>query len=388
MKSFLSLVVVFGLLLAGLSGCDNGSKKYNEQAAQQALDLSGRDTTVSPADSFFEYANGSWLENTEIPASKTGWGSFYVVRDKALQKMKTILDSVSREDNLQEGSIEQQIAGLYQSAMDSMAVEKAGLEPLQESLDRIAGLQSSNAILAEVVLEYKKGNGTLFSFHVGPDDKNSRIERVHLDQGGLGLPNRGYYLKDDSRSKNIRSAYKDYVTRILTLSGSKEASAPEEASQVIDLETKLAEASKTPVELRDPEANYHLMAINELNEISPQLDWQKIVQQMEMGGDTVQVGLPKFYKRVSALLESKPVDVWKDYLRYHLVSGYAPWLSSPFADAHFSFYNKVLNGQQQPEPRWKRASNLVNRELGDALGQLYVERYFPPEAKEYMVGLV
>ncbi|HLR32654.1 MAG TPA: M13 family metallopeptidase N-terminal domain-containing protein, partial [Fodinibius sp.] len=358
MKSYLSFFLVFGLLLVGLSGCDNESKKYNELAARQALDLSGRDTTVSPADSFFEYANGSWLENTEIPASKTGWGSFYVVRDKALQKMKTILDSVSRKDGLQKGSIEQQIAGLYKSAMDSMTVEKAGLKPLQESLDHIAAIQSSDDILPEVVREYKKGNGTLFSFHVGPDDKNSRIERVHLDQGGLGLPNRGYYRKDDSRSKSIRSAYKDYVTKILTLSGSKGGAVDEEASQVIDLETKLAKASKTPVELRDPEANYHLMTVNKLSGISPEIDWQQVVQQMELGVDTIQVGQPKFYKRVSALLESKPVNVWKDYLRYHLVSGYAPWLSSPFAEAHFNFYNKILNGQQQPEPRWKRASNL------------------------------
>src|SRR5699024_4904524 len=174
----------------------------------------------------------------------------------------------------------------------------------------------------------------------------------------------------------------------MALSGSDKAEASGQARKIIDFETELAKASKTPVELRDPEANYHLMTVSELDEISSNPDWPQVIEQMDLGVDTVQVGQPDFYKKVSALIESAPLDVWKNYLRFHLVSSYAPWLSSPFAEAHFDFFNKTLNGQQQSEPRWKRASNLVNRQLGDALGQLYVERYFPPEAKEYMAGMV
>lgn len=389
MKSLLKVLLAFGLVVTGLYGCDSGKNNaFDKEVAQNALDLSGRDTTVSPADNFFEYANGTWLENTEIPSSKTGWGSFYIVRDSALYKMKAVMDSLVQKDDLQEGSIEQQVAGLYKSIMDSVTIEEAGLEPIAESLDRIEGINSSDDIFPEIVREYKNGKGPLFSFYVGSDDKNSSIERVHLDQGGLGLPNKEYYLKEDDRSKDIRSAYEDYIATIMALSGSDKAEASGQARKIIDFETELAKASKTPVELRDPEANYHLMTVSELDEISSNPDWPQVIEQMDLGVDTVQVGQPDFYKKVSALIESAPLDVWKNYLRFHLVSSYAPWLSSPFAEAHFDFFNKTLNGQQQSEPRWKRASNLVNRQLGDALGQLYVERYFPPEAKEYMAGMV
>ena len=380
-----SLLLICFLIVLGGCGTD---KKYDQEAAQQALDLSGRDTTVSAADSFFEYANGTWMDSTEIPASQTGWGSFYIVRDQALHNMKAILDSVSNLQEVKSGSIEQQIGDLYKSGMDSAAIESAGLKPLQATLDRISDIETSEEVLPEVARQYKDGEGTLFSFHVGPDDKSSMVERVHLNQGGLGLPNRDYYFKDDQKSEQIRQAYQNYITKILSLSGSAKDAAEDQAASIIQLETKLAEASKTPVELRKPEENYHLMAVSELNEMTPNGDWSQLVQQMELGVDTVQVGQPKFYKQISSLLESTPVAVWKDYLRYHLVSGYAQWLPAPYAEAHFNFYNKTLNGQKQPEPRWKRVTNLVNSKLGDALGQLYVERYFPPKAKEYMVGLV
>ncbi|MGD8426301.1 MAG: M13 family metallopeptidase [Balneolaceae bacterium] len=382
MKNLFSAIIVAISAVSMLAGCS--SQLQN----QHPLDLSGVDSTANPTDNFFEYANGNWIKNTEIPASQRGWGSFYVVRDNALSNMKTILDSAASLENPSKGSVEQQIGDLYKSGMDSASIEEAGLKPLQESLDHIAAISSGQDVFTEVIREYKSGNGTLFRFHVDPDDKNSRIERAHFDQGGLGLPNRDYYFKKDDKSQKIREAYRDYVSKILTLSGTDEDAANGDAKAVIELETKLAKASKAPVELRDPEANYHLLSLNDFNEMTPNINWNNVISAMELGVDTLQVGQPEFYKQVSELIEATPVSVWKDYLRFHMVSGNAQWLSSPFAEAHFNFYNRLLNGQKEPQERWKRISNLVNHTLGDALGQLYVERYFPPEAKEYMVGMV
>lgn len=189
--------------------------------------------------------------------------------------------------------------------------------------------------------------------------------------------------------KKIRSAYHDYVATILKLSGSSKSTASDDAAAIIKLETKLAEASKTPVELRKVRKNYHLLSVEEMNSKTSNINWQTLLSNLKIDKvDTLQVGQPKFYKRVSKLLETVPLSTWKDYLRFHLINEYASWLSPTFAEEHFDFYNRLLNGQKQQEPRWKRASKLVDNKLGDALGQLYVERYFPPESKEYMLNLV
>jgi len=384
MKNLFSALIAATLLviMGTLTSCSNRPQNTHP------LDLSGVDSSANPTDNFFEYANGTWIKNTNIPASQSGWGSFYIVRDNALHNMKTILDSAASLQNPQKGSIEQQIGDLYKSGMDSSTIEQKGLQPLQNSLNHIASIQSSHDVLNEVVREYKNGDGTLFGFYVRPDDKNSMVERAHFNQGGLGLPNRNYYFKDDEKSQKIRDAYHDYVAKILQLSGTDESAASNKADKIIDLETKLAKASKAPVELRDPEANYHLLSVGEFNKMTPNINWSDIVSNMNLGVDTLQVGQPKFYKQVSDLIASTPVSVWKEYLKFHLINGDAKWLSSPFADAHFDFYSRRLNGQKEPQKRWKRVSNLVNHTLGDALGQLYVKRYFPPSAKDYMVGMV
>lgn len=356
-------------------------------AYHDPLDLSGRDTSVSAAQNFFLYANGNWLKNTKIPPSQTGWGSFYIVRDQALSNMKTILDSCEALKNPAKGSPAQQIGDLYAAALDSTTIDREGISPLKKDLDRISSIKNVQNLLTEVVTEYKNGSGPVFGFYVSPDDKNSNIERPHFDQGGLGLPNQTYYFKTDSTSKAIRDAYVKYIAQILALSGDS-GDAAQRASSIMGLETKMAAASKTPVELRDPQANYHLLSMQELDKTAPALGWKNLIQGLEIHEDTLQVGQPEFYKALSGLLKSTPLNVWKDYLIFHLISRYAPWLSQPFADARFNFYNKLLNGQKEPEVRWKRASSLVNNTLGDALGKLYVERYFPASAKKYMEDLV
>jgi putative endopeptidase len=384
MKRSFYLLLAAATAMTGMYSCQSNPKAAGYK---EALDLSGHDTTVSPAENFFEYANGNWIKNTKIPASKTGWGSFYVVRDHALDNMKTVLDSCKALKDPKKGSIGQQTGDLYASALDSAAIEQAGLTPLKGDLAKIAAIRDAKDVLNVVTEGYQNGHSALFSFYVSPDDKNSNVERPHFDQGGLGMPNKNYYSKQDANSKKIRDAYHQYVTTILSLSGDS-ASAENDANAVIALESKLADASKTPVELRDPQANYHLITAAEISKTAPGLDWQDLLKQLKVKEDTLQVGQPEFYKAVSQLLQNTPMQVWKNYLTFHLVNSYASWLSQPFATAHFDFYNKLLNGQQEPEARWKRAASLVNGELGDALGQLYVQRFFPPEAKKYMENLV
>jgi putative endopeptidase len=387
MKHLLYVLVLMTALGTVIYGC-NTNRGYNKKAARNALDLSARDTTVSPADDFYAYANGTWLKHTKIPASKSAWGSFNTVHDRVLVRMHAILDSADNLNNPKQGSIAQQTGAMYLSAMDSATIEKAGIQPLESDLKHITSIKTPEDVLQEVAREYKNGRGTMFSFYVAPDDKHSMIERVHLSQGGLGLPNRNYYFKKNKRFKKIRSAYRDYIAKILSLSGDQMNTAGKKADQIMDLETRMAKASKPPVELRNPLKNYHIMTVEKLHREAPNISWQQIFTQLDVDIDTVQVGQPAFYQTLSQLVQSTPVSVWKNYLQFHLVSSYASWLSSPFAKANFDFYHRLLNGQKEPQKRWKRASSLVDHTLGDALGQLYVERYFPPKDKKYMNNLV
>ncbi len=369
-----------------LCGCQSNPKGVARQP--HFLDLSGTDTTVRAGTNFFSYANGNWVKHTEIPPSKTGWGSFYIVYDHSLYDLRSILDSCASLKNPAKGSPAQQIGDLYASAMDSVAIEKAGIMPLQSDLDRVAGITNPAGVLDEVTYEYAHGGGTLFSFYGSPDDKNSGWQMAHFDQGGLGLPNRDYYFKTDSNSRAIREAYQNYIAKLFVLSGSDSATADRKASTILALETNLAKASKNEVELRDPQANYHKLTLPALDKTTPGINWQDLTSRLTLHVDTILVGQPEFYHALASLLRSTPVATWKDYLQFHLISDMAPYLSSLFVNAHFDFYSRLLSGQKAQEIRWKRMTGLVDGSLGDALGRLYVERYFPPAARRRMIDLV
>lgn len=400
----ISLKVIYLLLgaiiLTALYSCGSGTK--NEDTSQGFLDLSARDTSVSPAQDFFEYANGTWMKNAKIPEDQFGWGSFFTVQKKLNDRIKNLLDSCSSLKSPKQGSPAQQIAGLYTCAMDSNAIDKAGLSSLQSDMDRIRSIKDADGIVREMANEYKNGDwmwdwyqllfkglnaGQLFAVYVFTDDKNSNITRFHCDQGGLGLPDKTYYFKTDSTSRNIVVAYKNYIAEILRLSGDS-AQADNNAAAIFSLEKMLAKASKTLVQRRDPEANYHLMSVGEMNRLTPNIHWNNLLNEMGVQADTLLVGQPEYYQEVSKLLASEPVDVWKKYLSFHLVRRYAPWLSDPFAKPTFDFYSKLLMGQQKQKNRWERVANLINNTLGDDLGQLYVKQYFPPSSKAYMMNLV
>jgi putative endopeptidase len=380
------LLLIAGFATTFFPACQSGNQ--NASGNQQFLDLSGMDTTVQPGNNFFLYANGNWLQHTDIPPSQTGWGSFYIVRDNVLTDLREILDSVLNDPHLAPGSIDKKVSDLYASAMDTTAIEKAGIHPLDGDLKRIDAISSPGGIIREVVMEHKEGDGALFSFYSGQDDKNSKVVMAHFDQGGLGLPDKDYYFKNDSITQQIRTAYLQYIAKILMLAGQDSSKANSNARNILKLETNLAKVSKSPVELRDPEANYHKLSLDEMDKITPGLNWNILLQLLGVKQDTILVGQPDFYKGLNVFLKSLPLEDWKNYLRFHLINNFAGYLNSPYEEANFEFYSQTLNGQKVQKERWKRMCSMVDHELGDGLGQLYVKRFFPPEAKQRMIDLV
>lgn len=400
-KTIYLLLLFIGL--SGLFGCITSTR--NAVANKGFIDLSARDTTVSPADDFFEYANGTWLKNTEIPADQVIWGTFPILSNKVNLQVKSILDSCAALKNLSFGSPAQEIRDLYASVMDSSAIDKSGLSPLRAGLDRIAAIKNIPDIINEMAQEnvdgdwwwnwysgvwgwsdVVTGSGQLCTLYVFADDKNSDSTRLQCAQGGLGLPNKTYYFKTDSASLHIVGVYKNYIAKILNLTGDS-GNAKANAEAIFSLEKKLASASRAKTDLDDPQSNYHLMSIKEAQKLAPNIHWQQLLNKMGVQTDTVLIRQPAFYQALSALLKSEPVSLWKNYFTFHLVNHYAPWLSQPFEEANFTF-EQALTGQKGKQARWKRASQLINNSIGDALGRLYVKQYFPASSKEYMEKLV
>jgi putative endopeptidase len=362
------------------------SCSQNKSASEaKLLDQSGMDSTVRPQDDFFHYVNGGWIKKTEIPASEATWGAGAILYQNTTQNLKNLIDSCAKL-SAAKGTNEQKVGDFYASAMDSAGIEKKGSSPLQTDMQRIASIQSPKDILHEVALEYNLGVNALVNFYANQDDKNSEQVVAHFDQGGLGLPNKDYYTKKDSATVSIRNAYLNYIAKIFTLSGDS-ATAKQAATSVMKIENALAMASKTPVEQRDPEANYHKISIAELEKQAPNLSWGELLDQLGVKQDTVLVGQPGFYTALSGLLRSVSVPDWKNYLQFHFIDNYAPYLDSRFVNTNFEM-NKLLTGQKELQPRWKRMTALTDAQLGEALGQLYVKKYFPPEAKQRILDLV
>jgi len=355
------------------------------------LDLSGMDTSVSPGVNFFRYANGNWLRRTRIPPSQGAWGVMFTLSDLSLQHMREILDSASQSITAPPGSPEQKVGDFYAAAMDSANIEKQGYAPIKSDLHRIAAIRNQQGILKEVVMEYQEGLSPLFSFYGSADDRNSRMNAAHFDQGGLGLPNRDYYFNSDSSTRSIREAYVQYMALLFHLTGDSATGGPfspyQEAERVMKLETSLATVSKSPVQLRDIDSNYHKMTLKSMDQLTPGLSWQLLTRALNLKLNWVLVGQPGFYQGLAGLLSSVPISDWKNYFRFHLIDSYAPYLNDAFVRASFSF-NKELTGQQQQRARWKRMCGLIDNQMGDALGQLYVKKFFPPAAKQRMLTLV
>lgn len=372
-------------IIALMASCKNNEQKK----VMNLLDPANMDTTLRPGDNFFNYANGAWLKHNPIPADKTRWGSFSLLQENNEKKLHGLLDSVAAVKNAAPGSLAQKVGDFYRTGMDSAAIEKKGIEPLKGIMERIAKIQDANGLMSEIALEQTQGIGQVYGFGIGPDDKNVTKEICQFGQGGLGLPSREYYFDKDPRTEGIREAYKAYIPKMLMMMGEDETTAKKDATDIFNLELTLAGASMTRVEMRDPYNLYHKYALATIADSIPGIDWKQLMTELNVKGqDSLLVGMPVFFKELAKELKATPIAVWKKYMQYHIVNSMSSYLSSNIDTTHFNFYGKILRGQQKQELRWKRVLRLVDGSVGDLLGQLYVEKYFTPDAKQRMMELV
>ena len=347
------------------------------------------DTRVKPTADFFRYANGAWLDKTVIPAEKSNIGVYDEVSERNLALLHSLAEAAARDKTLTPDSPAGKVGAFYRSGMDTGRIEAEGVSALRPEFAAIDAVRDIPGLEAEIGRLHRLGVGAVFSFYVDSDAKSSDQEIGQLYQGGLGLPERGYYERTDKETIQIRAAYVLHIARMLTLLGDAPADASKEAQTILALETRLAKVSKTPVEQRDPAANYHKMTIPDLETLTPGRDWQPYFDSLGLpDSGALNVAQPAFFAGVSQLLTSVPIADWKTYLRWNLINTEAPRLPNAYADEDFHFNQTILDGVPQPKPRWKRVLLAADNSLGEALGQLYVAQAFPPQQKQAALDLV
>ncbi len=344
------------------------------------ITLANLDRTVQPCDDFYRFANGNWMKNNPIPASETGWGGFNQLRNRNRDVARGILDKVAADRTAQPGTNAQKVGDFYAAAMDSVAVERAGLKYLQPRLDKISAIQDVAGVQRYLADPKNPGKGW-YGFGVGQDPKNSTAYAVQVRQGGLTLADRDYYLNDDARSKTIRTAYRTYQVNLFRLLGDDQATAEKNADAVTRIETRLAKASRDRVALRDREKNYNKMTVAQATAEYPNLDFPQRLKESGLSGATdLIIGQPDYLKEANAMMKDEPIADQKQYLRWHLVEGVTAALPKAYVDEAFKF-SQVTSGAKVPQARWKRAFAATDGALGEAFGQLYVDQDFSPAAK-------
>ena len=353
------------------------------------IDKASMDLSKKPGDDFYNYASGTWIKNNPVPAKETRWGSFNLLRDFNINAVKTILAESANNKSAAPGSIEKRVGDFYAAGMDSLTIEKLGFSPIKMDLEKVSQLSNIKDLINHAAEMRTSGSGSpFFGFFVGQDRKYVKNIVPQLSQGGTTLPDRDYYLKTDPRSLKIQESYKNYVTKLFTLTGSTQTQAEKNAGIIFNIEKTLAAAQMSRVEMRDPYKTYNKFSIADLSKSTPNLNWQTLLPLMKVNGqDTVLVNSPKFLTELNTLLGSASLEDLKTYLTWNLLKSSAPYLSSEFVDASFSF-TQTLTGQKVQTPRWQRMSSLTDGSVGDLLGQIYVKKYFKPEAKARMQELV
>ncbi|MEO7044117.1 MAG: M13 family metallopeptidase, partial [Ferruginibacter sp.] len=358
------------------------------QQPAKFIDPSNMDLSVKPGDNFYLYVNGNWIKNTPVPASKTRWGTFDQLADESSNALKGLLQDASTYKG--SNSLMKRIGDFYASGMDSVRIEKLGYQPIKPFLNKINEIKNKEGVMK--IVGYLRSNAVaspLINVGVGQDARLAYKYVVGISQGGISLPDRDYYLKEDARSKEARAALKKYIIDLFTLTGTDAEDAEQKANEILKMETSIASAQLSRVDMRDPVKMYNKMTLNELISKSPHLDWPAFFKTLGYNStiDTVVVSQPAFVSFTDSLLENISLGAWKTYLQWNVLRDNAANLSSKFVNANFD-YNKVLTGQKVQTPRWERMSRLIDRQLGELLGQLYVQKYFKPEAKKRMHELV
>ncbi len=347
-----------------------------------ALDLSELDSGIGACQDLNSFVNAKWVAANPIPSDSTSWGAFDQLVERNLIAQHDIVANAARNAPLAApGSIERKIGWLYQAGMDQDAIDRAGFDPIKPKLDAIAALESSADVAKYIYTSFSDGAQPVFNFGSGADLEDARMQIGFADQGGLGLPTTSFYT--DAKHAGIRKAYVDYIARSLRLTGIPMGDAEIQAADVLDFETELASASLSPPELRDLDNRYHLVTVEQANEITPHFSWSRFFAAQGIAiDDRFSLSQPKFFAEFDRLLAHAPISQWKAYLRFHAIDDASPYLSTVFQDNRFEFYGKTLSGQLEQAERWKQVLDAVNESMGEALGQLYVAKEFTPGDKE------
>src|SRR5271165_2317544 len=388
------------LLCVSLLSCLMVASAHGQTTAAQAtqepilpytpsLDLASMDKTADPCVNFYQYSCGGWKKNNPIPPDQTSWSVYGKLYQDNLLFLKGILEQASENTGTRD-AVTQQIGDFYAACIDENAVEKRGMAPVHGDLEAIANLKSTKDIAPLVArLQQAYGRSVLFAAGSTQDPDDSEHVIAEVDQGGLGLPDRDYYTKEDAKSKETRARYLLHVQKVFELTGESADAAKRDADTVMRLEMKLAKASMTRVDRRDPYKVKHKMKLPEFEELAPNFDWKTYYATANYPQfEILNVATPDFFKEVNSSLSKEPLDNWKTYLRFHVMDSASPYLSSPFVDENFAFYRQYLRGAKEQQPRWKRCVSYTDRDLGEALGQVYVAKVFSPELKQSTVDMV
>ncbi len=380
MKYFIRKICILSIgiiFLAGLFSPSPASQRGGKEIAKSNIDKS-----VNPRVDFYDYAVGNWIKKTKIPSSYPAWNTFYELNDNNYHKLKFILLKAEKDKDAKEGSISQKVGDFFYTGMDTTKIEEEGMKPIEAELKAIDRIRTKKDFYSQLALIHLSYNRPLFSFFSAPDAKNSKMEIAQLNQSGLGLPDRDYYLKDDNNTKEIREKYLRHVENMFVLIGENSKIADQDANTILEIETRLAKASMSRVKMRDPKNTYHKISVKKLIENYPEFQWDEYFALIGIQNPgSLNVRQPKYFKEVDKMVKSIPLKKWKSYLKWNVIRAAAPYISSKFEKEHFNFYGTILYGIKTMQPRWKRVLGTINSHVGELLGQLYVKRYFPPKAK-------
>ncbi len=372
-----------------LASCGGNAKKEATVMNTSGIDMANIDSTTKPIDDFYQFVNGNWIKNNPIPSSESSWTTFQELRERNTKKLRAILDSASVDKSAKVGSNTQKIGEFYAVAMDSVKLNKDDASPLKDEFALIDNIKTNDDLIKTIAQFNTIGVDPLFNGSVDQDPKKSTEYVILLSQGGLGLPDRDYYTNKDARTLGIQKAYIEHVTNMFKLLGDKPEVAEKNAKIIFNIETNLAKASMTKVELRDPEKQYNKKTVKELADLTPNFNWATYFDALKVKGiNDVIVCQPGFYKELNSSIKSVSINDWKTYLRWNLIDANASKLSDNFVNEHFKFYGTILNGIPVLKPRWKRALEATDNSLGDALGQVFVEKYFTEDSKKRVSEMV
>ncbi len=378
MKTLALFAFIFSFLSLSFISCNSSKQKTGEDFLTEAMD-----TTADPGVDFFQYATGRWMKENPISASERYWGLPNLVDEETYNRLKGILQEAAAS-NAPTGSNKQKIGDFYFTGMDTSKIEEQSISPVQPELDKINSIKTKKDLFETAAMLHREGVGSiLFGMFVAQDNKNSEKEALYLWQGGLGLPNREYYFRNDTRTENIRAEYKKHIVKMSDLLGKKYSDPKENLNSIYQIEKFLADSSRKLEDLRDPYANYHKMSVDELQKLTPSIDWKLMLSDMGAGNlDSVIVGQPEFYRELNAAVNKYSINQWKAYLKSHFIEDCANTLSSKLEEEHFHFRGTIMSGVKEQRPRWKRIQDATENAMGELIGQIYVEKFYSPKTKK------